>query len=535
MSGIEVVGLVLGALPLFIEVGKAYSRGLESLRKVASGKERDEKLLNFYQEFYWEIVQIHRQIQGIIDGLPHLSDKRKAELSLNMRLDEWGPEADAAEALYDFFGSQEVFDTFLLVIGRIAQLLAELIKDSTVNISPNNLDQSSMFTKLKLFALDREIQQTHSSITERIRFWKKEKERAICLKNLETWNKRLFRLTEQARKEPLTKNSSTDSRVPSSHLRTLSQKLYKALAKRWRCACENGHRAKVCLKAQGASSIKHETAKIDPVGFDFLFSISGPQKGEYYWQEGKVLIRSSYEANKDDGALLDRICDALGRADYTCQCLQLLIENGEVDETVWQLRSLPKRLPNLELAQTESLGTVLRRSVKLTLANKRRLAVIVSHSLLQFHDSNWLRNNWNKDQIFFYCEPSGLLDFQRPYLSTEFYEDMSESNKQLDFDIFHRNPSILGLGILLIEIHTERPIESFRTKHEEATLNSNTDLLVARLFPGYRDAIQACLDTPWVPAGQRVNLEDTVTRVGVYQNIIQPLENELVYLFREKI
>jgi hypothetical protein len=138
MSGIEVIGLVLGVLPLFIEVGKAYSKGVESIRKVSSSRERDEKLMDFYGEFYWEIVQLHRQIQGIIEHLPHISDKRKAELSMDMRLEDWRPEADVAGALLDFFGSKEDLDAFLVVIGKIAQLLSQLIKDTTVKISTDS-------------------------------------------------------------------------------------------------------------------------------------------------------------------------------------------------------------------------------------------------------------------------------------------------------------------------------------------------------------------------------------------------------------
>jgi hypothetical protein len=241
--------------------------------------------------------------------------------------------------------------------------------------------------------------------------------------------------------------------------------------------------------------------------------------------------------------LLKRVCDALGRSAYTDQCLQLLVEDSGVDETVWQLRSLPKRLPIMGEIQAESLGAILHRSVKLPLVTKRRLAVIFAHSLLQFHDSQWLSKDWNKSQIFFFCSPTGLLDFQHPYLSTKFSDEAPGNNTRPDFSRFHRNPSILALGILLIEIHTERLIESFRTKSEEESINSNTDLLVASRVVktledcslGYRDAIQACLDTPWIPAGQRVNLEDTATRAGVYQDVIQPLEDELVYLFREKI
>jgi hypothetical protein len=148
-----------------------------------------------------------------------------------------------------------------------------------------------MFAKLKGFAADREGQRVFSTIKERIRFWKKEKDRTVCLKNLATWNKRLFRLTEQTRREPVAKKTTTNNHhVPSSHLRTLSQKLYKALANRWRCSCQEPHEAKICLKARGASDKKQAVTELESVDFDFLFSIA--KKTGHSWQEGKVLVRS---------------------------------------------------------------------------------------------------------------------------------------------------------------------------------------------------------------------------------------------------
>lgn len=419
-----------------------------------------------------------------------------------------------------------------------------------------------MFRKLTGFAADREKGETTSTFKERIRFWKKEKDRTICLKNLSTWNKRLFRLTEQAQREPVTKKLPSRAKdVPSSHLRSLSKKLYRALAKCWSCNCSTQHVAQFCLKARGDSA-KPMVTEID---FDFLFSVQEDLKlGR--WQEGTVIVRSdglvvsgaplniynlvtnitlcSYSgAIKDDRSVLQRICDTVDCRGPIDQCLQLLVEDTGNDEMLWQLRSTPKRLPRSGVSQVESLQTVLEKSTKLPLVTKRRLAVIFAHSLLQLHESYWKNKEWNKNHIYFFYGISGALDFQRPYLSTIFDPAIDKMEPPLDLNRFHRNPSILALGILLIEIHTGKLIENFRTDVERQEINTNTDWLVANRVVktledcslGYRDAIQSCLDTPWVPAGQKVNLEDVATRAGVYQDVIRPLEDELTYLFREKI
>lgn len=249
------------------------------------------------------------------------------------------------------------------------------------------------------------------------------------------------------------------------------------------------------------------------------------------------------DAEKYDSAVLDRICDAV-RGGANDHCLHLLIEGNDGEQTVRQLRPQPKRLFLVETAPAVSLHSLLLGSTRLPLIAKRRLALILANSLLQFHEGVWQSREWSKGHITFCYESADRLDYQRPYVTTCF-DNFDPERNIADLNIFHRNPSILALGILLIEIHTGNPIESFRSAHDLGNgqeVNANTDWTVAdRVVKslddcslGYKGAIQACLDTPWVPAGQKVSLEDPLTRSGVYNDVVQPLEDELEYLFREK-
>ncbi len=259
------------------------------------------------------------------------------------------------------------------------------------------------------------------------------------------------------------------------------------------------------------------------------------------------MLRSSSPSsstNHDDRSLLQKICDALSCSGPADHCLQLLVEDEGTDHTVWQLRSIPARLPKSGCVKSVSLHKVLENAVKLPCATKYRLALIFAHSLLRFHDNNWLRNGLKKDHIFFRTSKD-TTDFERPYVLTVFVEDTSAvPATKPDLNQFHRNSSILSLGILLIELNTGRCIESFRADADWHEANANTDLLVAyrvvKEHPNdfswrYRDAVQACLDTHWIPAGQKVSLEDVNTRSGLYENVVQPLAEELSFLFRERV
>ncbi|KAL8750455.1 MAG: hypothetical protein Q9184_006418 [Pyrenodesmia sp. 2 TL-2023] len=91
----------------------------------------------------------------------------------------------------------------------------------------------------------------------------------------------------------------------------------------------------------------------------------------------------------------------------------------------------------------------------------------------------WLGTRWGKRQISFFYAAADTIDNQRPYIATSF-----DGNDQAvaDFSLFHHNGSMLALGILLIEIHTGKPIETYRTPKDLSNgteVNANTDWTVA--------------------------------------------------------
>lgn len=240
----------------------------------------------------------------------------------------------------------------------------------------------------------------------------------------------------------------------------------------------------------------------------------------------------------DDRVELEKICDAL-RGRSNDQRVHLLVEHLNGQQKIWQLRSQPRELRVIDSKPPASLERLLQADVRLGLRDKRRLALILSHSLLQYHDSSWLCSEWGKGHISFFYLSGDKPGLQRPYLSTCFESPQPET-VQTGMNRFHRNPGILALGIILIEIDLGRPIETYRTANEN--VNVNTDWIIAdstvkvmnQCSEPYREAIRACLDITWVPAGHKVCLNDSQTRHGLYTNVISRLESEFDYLFPKK-
>lgn len=239
----------------------------------------------------------------------------------------------------------------------------------------------------------------------------------------------------------------------------------------------------------------------------------------------------------EDRVDLKKICDAL-ESGTNDQRLHLLVEDLNGSHKLSKLRSQPRQLHTLDNIPAPSLGSLLHAKTRLGFRDKRRLALILSHSLLQYHDSAWLGSGWDKKQIFFF-HMGDKPDLQRPYLSTSF-NNPQPAFIDTDKTRFHRNPSILALGILLIEIDLGRPIETYRATTD--AINANTDWIVAdrivksmdQCSEPYRQAIRACLDVPWIPAGQNVCLENPETRDGLCACVIDLLESEFDFLFPKK-
>lgn len=139
MIGIECAGLVLAVLPLFIEAAKSYKKGVDTIYQVTSRSRRDESLEEFYEVFWWETVVLNRQIRGIVDSLPYLSNDRKTYITAAEHLEDWNQDSDVSRALQEFFSSKLDFDHFMVIMTKIVGLLAQLVQDSSLHISNKDI------------------------------------------------------------------------------------------------------------------------------------------------------------------------------------------------------------------------------------------------------------------------------------------------------------------------------------------------------------------------------------------------------------
>ncbi|KAK0654138.1 hypothetical protein DIS24_g5497 [Lasiodiplodia hormozganensis] len=431
-----------------------------------------------------------------------------------------------------------------------------------------------MFGKLRELAIARELGSTGSSFLERLAFFRHREKREQCIKKLETWVKTLEKLTKQVEKSPseyaqTTRNNmkpTFDSGKPRKpplpkELRDLIANLHRALQEHSNCSCSEQHEIKLCLKDSYESADLYPCLKID-----FLLSgnFDTGSTQDTRWQEANVFITSQWYAhqtqrlkirgiitshsssNANQLKPLSTLCEAC-KPDLGNYSLALVFEDTSTQQRIRRRGADLRKLRFQESFPPITLSELLDGSTKLDPREKRTLALIFAESLLLYHDSAWMSANgggWAKDDICFFFQTEDEPDVAHPFLSARFDNASITRKDPFRNASLHRNPSILALGILLIEIFNEKPIEKWRTPRERkdpAVAAATTAWMVAdRVVKKMdqspsRDAIEACLDLDWIPAGRGAGLDDQETRMGLLENVIAPLKQEMKWLSMNKL
>lgn len=134
-SGVEIVGLALAVVPLFIEAAKVYSDGIEAITDVVVKRRWDERLEEFYLDFYMQMLYLDEALQRLRDALGPAffqTGDKKQQLKL---LSNWQHDTVMTEALRQYFGSNDRFNAFTIISKKIMTLLQQLVKDKTNRVT----------------------------------------------------------------------------------------------------------------------------------------------------------------------------------------------------------------------------------------------------------------------------------------------------------------------------------------------------------------------------------------------------------------
>ncbi|KAF2661222.1 hypothetical protein K491DRAFT_619878 [Lophiostoma macrostomum CBS 122681] len=172
------------------------------------------------------------------------------------------------------------------------------------------------------------------------------------------------------------------------------------------------------------------------------------------------------------------------------------------------------------------------------------IALVMSRVVLQLHSCPWLKDNWTKDDIYFFRDRQGKLYLDSMALTSKFYPaKLSASLEPLASTTSHPSrkrtkTSLLSLGVLILEMWFNKSIEScnFRDRFlgpdgeetEFTKFNTAQKWQEKALEEGGIDLdslTYRCVYGDFGAAKQDLNDEEL--RKAVYQEVVHPLERIL--------
>ena len=172
------------------------------------------------------------------------------------------------------------------------------------------------------------------------------------------------------------------------------------------------------------------------------------------------------------------------------------------------------------------------------------IALVMAKVVLQLHNCPWLREDWTKDDIYFFRDRQGKIYLDSMALTNQFYsvklstpaEPLTSTNSYPSRK--RTKASLLSLGVLILEMWFNKSIEScnFRNsflgpdgeENEFTRFNTTQKWQEQALEEGgidFDSLTYRCVYGDFGTAKQ--DLHDEELRKAVYQEVVQPLERIL--------
>ncbi|RDW79286.1 uncharacterized protein DSM5745_06138 [Aspergillus mulundensis] len=239
-----------------------------------------------------------------------------------------------------------------------------------------------------------------------------------------------------------------------------------------------------------------------------------------------------------------RLCDQFEKLkSKPMMRLNLAVEDGKL----WKDQSSRIERPISQSDPQISLADIIKeRPASMTEKVKRVLSVLLAYSVLHLHATPWLRpSSFNADNILFFGTSATIP--LKPYihsaLSEKYMQAPSSETDELDPDDLPSHPylDLVMLAILLMELYLIQSVHSLAEQvgmefEDWEAVDDNTRYSIAIAvyerfkadFPdNYRQAVDRCLDPDIGFDETDEELSSDDLKMLIYDEIVQPLEDEL--------
>ena len=585
MSGIEVAGLLLAVIPLFISAAEHYREGLDAGKRCWN---KDRILRLYLVELEFQRVYLVLNLKALLvdvdldfavkEALIGASDNDPQSSKLVPALNDAWEQPEVRRKLVERLG--EAHDSFVSLLQRVSQALLGQIKKhevlhdlASIKVSlycygfpydPVHLTSplkefSPADCSLRLWTFHNKLKSTTGLLDGRalwrcVKFSWQETERNQMILDLQANNDKLqilLRMLQAAKPFHAERRSNRAKDVFG--IRQQVRRMHGVLSQHYHCSHPT-HEAKLSLKR---GYCKRE--RPDDLSFETILyhSPSSPRQTTIHInplspQSGTRKVRIDIENPDDEYAkhlqqrqMLADICLVLSTLKGETPRFDLVIDE---EGRLWKMdtpQSTPFAVPGrfYTLDALLNAASLHRKEPKWLAREKRVLSVILCHSLSHLEGSEWLKRGWRAQTITFVQDQTLSLTqaprfrLTQPFVSAEIANgETSLITNTQDLAISERSghpiPSLLNFGIILLELYLNGPLESAVDVEPVANIQLWAMSVLGScredkdMEPAYYNAIQFCLWPPWPPAGD-CSFENSIFRDDYFQKVVVPLEDAL--------
>ncbi|KAF3000945.1 hypothetical protein E8E13_008963 [Curvularia kusanoi] len=553
MSGVEVAGLVLGALPLLLAGLQFYGEGIAVTKRYWKYREEVNSLLD---DLKAESAVYQNSIETLLLGV--VDSRDVTEFLANPGGELWKAAAFERKLRKRLGASYDPYLSTILKLRNTAEAFKERLKLS---------DSGQAFHAFK-------------EHYKRLKFSLSKSDYADLMNTFRNANTVLHRLTFQRQN---IESQQRRDRFPCPDFQTINEGakgFFSVLSSGWTCQCQAAHAVSLRLEPR-----MEDVSSDDEVDEDHGFTMRDPfhvlfQYGyrdtvtpsidvsPWDWDEadihvirGDLASKSTCRMNSGKGVrfasearkavkaalqpeanlqLIKDLCTALQNLQKPQRdvCLTLLAK--EIAKQKYELKIYPTPLPPQDTKQwtVVTLRSALKRGRRFPKRDRVRLAVTLASSVLQLHETPWLDDSWGIDNIYFVERP-GSNAYDQPFVLRGLDPILSTLKESVPKHLSRmiQNRPLFALGVTLIELWYGKSLTDLHEDEDgphgtgdaqiEFITKLNTayrlaDELADDAGAKYSDAVRRCIRCDF---SLRANsLEDVELQKAVFHGVVSQLK-----------
>ncbi|KAH6679401.1 hypothetical protein B0J14DRAFT_558719 [Halenospora varia] len=537
MSGFEIIGVVLGTLPLLISGLEHYKNGLVPIQDMLS---YENVVQNHIRGLNVARSRLRHSCERLLNGL--VDDEKITSLLDHTSLVAW-KESDLDRKLRERL--DQSYEGYMATLADLAQKITIFAKKMGLDskfrpswIAKPNKKRRAIFGD--------DLKKKSARLWKIVKVGLDHNEFDTLIKEMAHENLQLEALTQgNLELEPIRRERSRN--IDAGYWKSVRQfalRLYNCLMSNWPCQCRISHKASLRLDIRTTS---REEKMIDVTfAVVFVFCNNGTL-GPWQWRQTE--IKSIESSNSDETsslsptqpmagrrvafvnipsppisptpspdpssfpsfntAKIDNLCLVLAQEAAGSCCLGYLGDDHSQHYIYPAAQQTATLSPHAAISLHQILAAEARcQPVAIKPRDRLELAFLLSSSILQLYNTPWLSDNWSRKEIYLLAGNSG----QATTLAHNFYVSKGfaapEVTTPADFDpelALLRNISVVNLGLALIELTFGHPIEYYETEHDlrNGARTILTNRLIAERLIGQIEEIEEMVRFGMRPIARR--------------------------------